>query len=69
MIIRRGLGLKESQLFVSSSTETWANFVVDRTSGTNLMSIVLIPFDLLIILAQVCSCLEFDLTLGVIFSV
>jgi hypothetical protein len=43
--------------------------VVDRTLGTNLMSIVLIPFDLLIILAQVCSCLEFDLTLGVIFSV
>jgi hypothetical protein len=26
-------------------------------------------FDLLIVLAQVCSCLEFDLTLGVIPSV
>jgi hypothetical protein len=43
--------------------------VVGRTSGTNLVSIVLIAFDLLSILAQVCSCLEFDLTLGVIPSV
>jgi hypothetical protein len=33
------------------------------------VSIVLFPFDLLIALAQVCSCLEFDLTLGVIPSV
>jgi hypothetical protein len=33
------------------------------------MSIVLAPFDLLIVLAQACSCLEFDLTLGVIPSV
>jgi hypothetical protein len=40
--------------------------VVDQTLGTNLVSIVLTPFDLLIILAQVCSCLEFDLTLDVI---
>jgi hypothetical protein len=32
------------------------------------VSIVLVPFDLLIVLAQVCSCLEFDLTLGVIHS-
>jgi hypothetical protein len=43
--------------------------VVDRTLGTNLVSIVLTLFDLLIILAQVCSSLEFDLTLGVIPSV
>jgi hypothetical protein len=40
--------------------------VVGRTSGTNL---VFIPFDLLIVLAQVCSYLEFDLTLGLITSV
>jgi hypothetical protein len=34
-------------------------------------SCVFVPinFDLLIVLAQVCSCLEFDLTLGVIPSV
>jgi hypothetical protein len=43
--------------------------VVGRTSGTNLVCIVLISFDLLIVLAQVYSCLEFDLTLGVIPSV
>jgi hypothetical protein len=43
--------------------------VVDLTLGTNLVSIVLAPFDLLIILAQNCSCLEFDLTQGVIPSV
>jgi hypothetical protein len=55
VIVQRGLGLKETQLFVSSST--------------NLVSIVLIPFDLLIILAQVCSCLKFHLTLDVIPSV
>jgi multisubunit Na+/H+ antiporter MnhB subunit len=40
-----------------------------RTSETNLVSIVLIPFNLLIVLAEVCSCLEFDLTLCVIPSV
>jgi hypothetical protein len=40
-----------------------------RTSGTNLVSIVLSPFDLFIVLTQDCSCLEFDLTLGVIPSV
>jgi hypothetical protein len=33
------------------------------------VSIVLAPFNLLIILAQVCSCLKFDLTLDVIPSV
>jgi hypothetical protein len=33
-----GLWLKDTRLFVSSSTETYATFVVDRTSGTNLMS-------------------------------
>jgi hypothetical protein len=43
--------------------------VVGRTLGTNLMSIVLVSFDLLIVVAQVCYCLEFDLTLGVISSV
>jgi hypothetical protein len=40
-----------------------------QTLGTNLVSIVLAPFDLLIVLLQDCSCLEFDLTLGVIPSV
>jgi hypothetical protein len=43
--------------------------VGDRTSEINLVSIMLIPFDLLIVLAHVCSFLEFDLTLGVIPSV
>jgi hypothetical protein len=43
--------------------------LVDQTSETNLVSIVLAPFILLIALAQDCSCLEFDLTLGVISSV
>jgi hypothetical protein len=33
------------------------------------VSIVLGPFDLLIVLAQYCSSLEFDLTLSVISSV
>jgi hypothetical protein len=33
------------------------------------VSIVLTPFDLLIVLTQVCSYLEFDLTLSVIPSV
>jgi hypothetical protein len=49
----------------------WPHFVASLgwlNSGTNLVSIVLVPFDLLIVLAQVCSCLEFDLTLGVIHS-
>jgi hypothetical protein len=39
--------------------------VVGRILGTNLVPIVLVPFNLLIVLAQVCSCLEIDLTLGV----
>jgi hypothetical protein len=39
--------------------------VVSQTSDTNIVSFVLAHFDLLIVLAQVCSCLEFDLTLGV----
>jgi hypothetical protein len=42
--------------------------VVSRTSGTNLVSLVHAHFDLLIVLAQVHSCLEFDLTLDVIPS-
>jgi hypothetical protein len=42
--------------------------VVGRTSGTNLVSLVLVYLDLLFILAQVCSFLEFDLTLGVVPS-
>jgi hypothetical protein len=42
--------------------------VVSRTSETNLVSLVLAYYDLLIVLAQVCSCIEFDLTLGVIPS-
>jgi hypothetical protein len=61
--------LKETWLFVSSSTEMYASFMGDRTSGTNLVSIVSIPFDLFIVLAHICSCLEFDLTLDVIPSV
>jgi hypothetical protein len=60
-----GLGLKETQLFVSSSMETWATFVVGRTSGTNLVSLVLAYLDLLLFLAQACSGIVFDLTLGV----
>jgi hypothetical protein len=40
--------------------------VVSRTSGTNLVSLVLAYYDLLIVFAQVYSCTEFDLTLGVI---
>jgi hypothetical protein len=43
--------------------------VVGRTLGTNLVSIVLAPFNLLIVLAQDCFYIEFDLTLGVIPSV
>jgi hypothetical protein len=42
--------------------------VVSRTSGTNLVSLVLAYYDLLIVLGEVCSCIEFDLTLGVIPS-
>jgi hypothetical protein len=43
--------------------------VVSQTLETNLVSIVLAPFDLFIILVQVYSCLEFNLTLGEIPSV
>jgi hypothetical protein len=43
--------------------------VVGRTLGTNHVSCVLAPFDSLIVLSHVYSCLEFDLTLGVIPSV
>jgi hypothetical protein len=43
--------------------------VVGQTLETNLVSCVLVPFNLLIVFAQVCSYLEFDLTLGVIPSV
>ncbi len=42
--------------------------MVGRTLGTNLVSLVLAYLDLLFILAQVCSCLEFDLNLSVIPS-
>jgi hypothetical protein len=42
--------------------------VMSQTSGINLMSLVLVYYDLLIILAQVCFYIEFDLTLGVISS-
>jgi hypothetical protein len=34
-----GLGLKESRLFVSSSMETYATFVVGQTLGINLVSL------------------------------
>jgi hypothetical protein len=43
--------------------------VGDQTLGTNLFVFVPAHFDLLIVLALVCSCLEFDLTLGLIFRV
>jgi hypothetical protein len=33
-----GLGLKETFLFVSTSTEIYATFVVSRISGTNRVS-------------------------------
>jgi hypothetical protein len=42
--------------------------VVSRTSGTNLVSLMHVGFDFLIVLAQVCSYLEFGITLGVIPS-
>jgi hypothetical protein len=42
--------------------------VMSRTSETNLVSLVLAYDDLFIIFALVCSCIEFDLTLGVIDS-
>jgi hypothetical protein len=42
--------------------------MVGRTLKTNLISLVLAYLDLLFVLAQVCSCLEFDLTLGMIPS-
>jgi hypothetical protein len=57
-----------TRLFVSSSTETYVTFVVRQTLGTNLVSLVLAYYNLLIVLAQVYSCIEFDLTLGVIPS-
>jgi hypothetical protein len=43
--------------------------VVSRISKTNHVSLVHAYFDLLLVLAQVHSCLEFDLTLGVILSI
>jgi hypothetical protein len=42
--------------------------VVSQTLRINLLSLVHACFNLLIVLAQVCSCLEFVLTLGVIPS-
>jgi hypothetical protein len=48
--------------------EMYATFVVSQTLGTNLMSLVHACFNFIIVLTQVCSCLEFDLTLGVIPS-
>jgi uncharacterized protein with PQ loop repeat len=42
--------------------------VVCRTSRTNLVSLVHACFNFLIVLVQLHSCLEFDLTLGVIPS-
>jgi hypothetical protein len=53
---------------VGTSTETYATFVVSRTLETNLLSLVHACFNLHIVFAQVHSCLEFDLTLGVIPS-
>jgi hypothetical protein len=68
MIVRGGFGSREIWLFMGTSMETYATFVVSQTLGTNLVSLVHVCFDLLIVLAQVHSCLEFDLTLGVIPS-
>jgi hypothetical protein len=42
--------------------------VVSQTSGTNIVSFVHACFDFPFVLAQVRSCLEFDLTLDVILS-
>jgi hypothetical protein len=42
--------------------------VVSQTLGINLVSLVQAYFDLLIVLVQAYSCLEFDLTLDVIPS-
>jgi hypothetical protein len=42
--------------------------VVSQTPETNLVSLVHACFDFIIVLAQVYSCLEFDLTLDVIPS-
>jgi hypothetical protein len=42
--------------------------VVSRTLRINLVSLVHACFDFIIVLVQVCSCLEFDLTIGVIPS-
>jgi hypothetical protein len=42
--------------------------VVRRILRTNFVSLMLAYYNLLIVLAQVCSCIEFDLTLGVIPS-
>jgi hypothetical protein len=41
-------------------------FLGGQTSETYLVSIVIGPFNVLIVLVQVYSYLEFDLTLGVI---
>jgi hypothetical protein len=68
VIVQGDFGSRETQLFVGTSMEMYSNFVVSQTSGTNLVSLVHACFDLLIVLAQVRSCLEFDLTLGVIPS-
>jgi hypothetical protein len=42
--------------------------VVSRTLRTNLVSLVLVYYDLLIVIAQVYSCIKFDLSIGVIPS-
>jgi hypothetical protein len=42
--------------------------VVSQTSVTNFVSLVLAYYDLFIVLAQVYSCIEFGLNLGVIPS-
>jgi hypothetical protein len=42
--------------------------MVNQTLVINLVSLVLAYYDLLIVLTQVCSCIEFKLTLDVIPS-
>jgi hypothetical protein len=57
MIIQGGFGSREIRLFADTSTETYDTFVVSRTLGTNLVSLVHACFDLLFVLAQVRSCI------------
>jgi hypothetical protein len=50
-----GLGLREIRLFVSSLTETYATFVVGRTSGINLVSLC-VSYNLIFVAYLCFSC-------------